>query len=119
MKNSVRFLALIICFIMLTSSLVSCDLFNKIIGQTTTTTSTQQHEPPVSSNPLDKDVPIWKGIKDPAYENAVDNGGLLKLLSSVPEYKDNGEIMYISYMWGPRANDETMKIMADLGITVT
>ena len=104
---------------MLTSSLVSCDLFNKIIGQTTTTTSTQQPEPPVSSNPLDNGVAFGKGIKDPAYENAVDNGGLLKLLSSVPEYKDNGEIMYISYMWGPRANDETMKIMADLGITVT
>ena len=80
------------------------------------------NNPVVSDNPLDNGVVFGMRKADPAYANAQNNGGLLKKLSSVPEYKDNGETMFISYMWGPsgggEALDQAIKIVDDCNITV-
>ena len=84
--------------------------------------SSSGDNPVVSNNPLDNGVVFGMRKADPAYANAQNNGGLLKKLSSVPEYKDNGETMFISYMWGPSGTgdilDQAIKIVDECNITV-
>ena len=101
-------------------SLLLCGalFFSMVACSTPTDVTSTESESEDSSNVVQYESFIrGSGLRDNAYSTAVANGGVLKQLSTLPEYQDNGDRMFIYTFQEPRpqykALDEACKNIAD------